>query len=204
MSFPNYVDFDYWAYQYADGDVRSIQDAQGTIFANGDLFATLTVVSPFQAQAFITAFGNLNSGLGVTRSAAGQINAAGTLTTLVSNFRPGEAFIVSSGDMAADGIRLRVVYGDITSSGTMTGAAEATYSGLGTISGVGSVTTAANYTASAKGAISASGQLDAPLYKLGEEWSKIPDESNVWTEVPSESNIWTVKQIESDQWYRKG
>jgi len=205
MSFPNYVDFDYWAYQYAEGDVRSIQDAQGTIFANGDLSAALTLITPFQAQAFITAngtvtaiprfitpfnaqanitaFGNLTSGLGVTRFGDAQITSSGTLTTLISNFRPGEALIVSSGDMSGDAIRLRVMYGSVTSTGTMTGTAKATYAGLGTVSGVGNVNSAANFTASAKGEIIAYGELIAPLYKLGEEWSTIPDEPNVWTSV---------------------
>ena len=35
--FPNYCDFGYWDYGYAEGDTKSIQTAEGVITADGDV-----------------------------------------------------------------------------------------------------------------------------------------------------------------------
>ena len=112
-----------------------------------------------------------------------SIVAAGNVTTLVSNFRPGEAFVVAAGDMSSDAIRLRAVYGDITSFGSVDAIPEGTFSVAGNISALGNVSAAANFTASVKGSITANAEIVAPLYKLGEEWTKVPKESDTWRRI---------------------
>jgi len=109
-----------------------------------------------------------------------SVVAAGSAAATGSKITFGDAAIVADGDTAGDAIRLRAVYGDIASSGIVSANPDATFSANADVSASGNVTADANLNASAKGFITANCQVIAPLYKIGEEWTKIPKESNTW------------------------
>jgi hypothetical protein len=112
-----------------------------------------------------------------------SIVAAGNATALASKIKGVAAAIVADGDVSSDAIRLRAVYGDITSSGVVSANPDATFSAKADVSASGNVTASANFTASVKGSITANAEIVAPLYKLGEEWTKVPKESDTWRRI---------------------
>lgn len=161
MSYPNYVDFDYWDYQYAEGDTRSVQDVPGLITANGYVIA-----SPY-----------------ATYSGVGNIAGSGLVGVHVSNFRPGAGTINGTGTLSTDAIRVRTSIAPITATSTVSASGEATYSGVGTITSNGELFSVANYTVSQKGNIASNANVDAVLYRIGEEWVEIPAEDNEWHRI---------------------
>jgi hypothetical protein len=173
-----YVVYDYWDYDYAEGDAilefgSASVTAEATVSANGLRIRTSGASITGNATVTAQAATILNGSASVSANAI--LSAQGTRVQFVSGS------IDANATVSAQGIRIRGVSGAI--------------SGFASVSAYPNATWAGNASIQAVTVCSATGQI------IGEEWSDVIPQTDTWTEQSASSNIWTPVAPSSGTWF---
>jgi hypothetical protein len=176
--FLNYVDFGYWDYGYAEGDIKSIQEAIAQI--NGVGFASSGVVR------IRTVLGSIFSSLQFNAITNAVVSAFSSFTGVL-NF---ESSVT----------RNRLISGNVEGTANVLCSAGYLFSLEPNFLGNGFLTSRANAIFATQSSVLALGTVLSSGYIVGEEWGAVSDEANTWTEAQLESNTWTERTAGTNVW----
>ena len=109
----NYVDYDYWEYGYAYGDIRFIE-ASATVNANVSLI--VNGVAIYSRQAVVSTNATVSTDYIRIRFNNADVTAYADITANGGVVYDGTASVLTSAQVTSDSIRYRLVTGDIAGS----------------------------------------------------------------------------------------
>jgi hypothetical protein len=164
----------------------------GTASANGDRIRI--------ASSFITGVGFVNAAANSIVSPSATITAVGSATALADRIRTVVGDITASGTASADAVRLRIVDGAITAEGFLAANAGFEFDVNADVVATGTLDALAGIIYTVSGQVASNGYVTCAIYKYGEEWVLVPDQSDIWTQATTQSDIWTQASASSDTW----
>ena len=156
------------------------------------------------ADGSITASGSVVSDATRLRTIIGQITASGLLSVETEKLFGTNIVIAASANVVTNADRQRVVSGAITAAGSLSVVVGTEQDFIAFIISTGEMSASAGRTTGGVANISANGNIVATLYKFGEEWVVVADETNSWTTIPDGSSTWTTQTSGTNSWQQIG